>query len=69
MSLTMRSGHGRIVELQRQLELALGACIDYHNALVRASVPDPVTGRDEIQDLYRRFELKVEPRSLYGEKH
>lgn len=69
MSLTMR-GHsaGRLIELQHQLETALSACVDYHNAMVRANVPDPVTGREDLQRLYERFELKLDPRSLFGER-
>lgn len=63
----MRTTHGRIIELQHQLELLLGACVDYHNALARAGVPDAVTPRAEIQNIYNRFEIRLEPRSLYGE--
>lgn len=64
----MRGDSGKRVELERYVSTLMSACIDYRNLLIRAKVPDSVSGRDQgVEMIFRRFGVKVTERSQYGE--
>lgn len=45
----------------------MAACIDYRNVLIRASVGDPVSGRDDgVEDIMRRYGVKIETKRTAG---
>lgn len=68
MSLTMRGDNGKRVELEQYVSTLMSACIDYRNLLIRAKVPDSVSGRDQgVEKIFQRFGVTVTPRSEYGE--
>lgn len=48
----------------------LAACIDYRNLLIRAYVPDSVSGRSEgLEDICRRYGIKLDARvNAFGQQ-
>lgn len=70
MGLAMRGDAGKRVELEQYVSTLLGACVDYRNLLIRANVPDSVSGRHEgVEAIMRRFDIQLTlGRSRFGEK-
>lgn len=51
---------------ESEIATLLAACIDYRTLLIRAQVPDSVSGR--VEDLMTKYRVALTPRSEFGEK-